>query len=77
MNRDELNKSIDECEAVLSIKELNKWLKIAKEEFPEAKIQYKLKEKEEALNLAIDTIKESMDELSRDFYPIIEKDRFE
>lgn len=34
----------------------------------------KLKEKEAALNLAIDTIKESMDELSRDFYPIIEKE---
>lgn len=34
----------------------------------------KLKEKEVALNLAIDTIKESMDELSRDFYPIIEKE---
>lgn len=34
----------------------------------------KLKEKEEALNLAIDTIRESMDELSRDFYPIIEKE---
>ena len=34
----------------------------------------KLKEKEEALNLAIDTIKESIDELSRDFYPIIEKE---
>lgn len=34
----------------------------------------KLKEKEAALNLAIDTIKESMDELSRDFYPIIERE---
>lgn len=44
MNRDEINKMIDNCEANLSCKELHSTIDFIKKIFPDCKIKYKSKD---------------------------------